>query len=164
MWLLLAFSCLGYPFRHLGLAIEQSIKDKVNSGSTCVDLAAKKVRRLDPTSGRWSECTSSAIKPDDLIRVAPGEIIPVDGVFEGNGDAWLNEGSKNGENDESSPSWIKKTVQVFAGMLVPQGMHFEYRAKATVSNSELARMDKDIEDGSKKENKAPIKFIQPGDR
>ena len=147
-----------FGFRHLGLAIEQSIKDKVNSGSTCVDLAAKKVRRLDPTSGRWSECTSSAIKPDDLIRVAPGEIIPVDGVFEGNGDAWLNEGSKNGENDESSPSWIKKTVQVFAGMLVPQGMHFEYRAKATVSNSELARMDKDIEDGSKKENKAPIEL------
>ena len=144
-----------FGFRHLGIAIEQSIKDKVNSGLSCVDLAAKKVRHLDPTSGRWSECLSSDIKPGDLIRVAPGEIIPVDGIFEGNGDAWLDTTSKNGE---STPSLIKKTDQIFAGMLVPQGMHFEYRAKATVTHSELARMDQDIEDGSKKENKAPIEL------
>lgn len=80
-WLPMMFEAglLIYGFRHIGIAIEETIKEKISSAQF-QDRAPKKVRRL--TASGMDELELNQIKPGEVIVINAGEIIPIDGYCE----------------------------------------------------------------------------------
>lgn len=68
-----------FGFRHLGKAIEESIKQKTTNGLYLRDLAIRKVAKHDGDK-TIADYPVAQLKPGDVITVNPGEIIPVDGI------------------------------------------------------------------------------------
>ena len=80
-WLPMMFEAglLIYGFRHIGIALENTIKEKIGSAKF-QDRAPKTVRLQ--TQGGLVDTPLAQIQPDQIIMVNPGEIIPLDGVCE----------------------------------------------------------------------------------
>lgn len=78
-WLPMMFEVglLIYGFRHIGIAIENTIKEKISSAQ--FQDRAPKIVKLSTKNG-ITETPLYQIKPDDVIIISPGEIIPVDGI------------------------------------------------------------------------------------
>lgn len=80
-WLPMMFEAglLIYGFRHIGIAIEETIKEKINSAQF-QDRLPKKVKLI--TAKGLQETELHQIRPEDCILIHPGEIIPLDGFCE----------------------------------------------------------------------------------
>jgi Cu2+-exporting ATPase len=154
-WLpmMLEAGLLIFGFRHLGKAIEESIKQKMTSGLLFKDRGVptviKKIEQNDVSS--WIECPSSELQIGDIIRVQRGERIPIDGTCE----------SENSSIYETIvkgaiiPSLIQKGKPIFAGMKVPDDVGFiEIKVDRPVSQSYLALLDQKIAQANTE--KAPI--------
>jgi len=139
-WLPMMFEVglLIYGFRHIGIAIEDTIKEKI--GSAKFQDRAPKVVRLQTTSG-IEDTALQLIVPNDVIVVFPGEIIPLDGLCE----------------EESSiydtiikgailPRYFHAEEKVLAGMrLADNASPLRIRVSKTQKQSYLARLDEGIE-------------------
>lgn len=138
-WLPMMFeaSLLIFGFRHVGLAIEESIKEKINPRNF-KDRAPKKVTKI--LADEESIITLDRIQAGDLIKISPGEIIPVDGVC-------TSETSLYNTIVSGSPLSHNYPIdsKVLAGMRVAEhAPPFTIRANKCFEKSYLARLDEGI--------------------
>jgi Cu2+-exporting ATPase len=154
-WLPMLFDAalLIFGFRHIGKAIEDTMKKKVMSGLTFRERTPKKIRKqIDETD---IEVDVDQLEIGNTIKVRGGQIIPVDGeCLDDN--ATLYDTIKTGN---TLPKRIQAGTRVFAGMKVADDMR-EMRIKvtATEENSYLAKLDKAIQQARMDQHKAPIEI------
>lgn len=138
-WLPMMFeaSLLIYGFRHVGLAIEETLKEKICSAQF-QDRAPKTVR-LVLNSGQH-EMPLSYIKPNDIIEVHPGELIPLDGICDT--DVLLYNTIISGS---TLPHRYVAGSKVLAGMrLAEDAQPLRIRITNKAQDSYLARLDTGI--------------------
>jgi len=148
-WLPMMFDAglLIYGFRHIGIAIEDSVKEKISTVKF-TDRAPKIVEKVTP-NGIINIATND-IKPKDQIRVQPGEIIPVDGICLDEHELYNTILGGN-----PLPQLYKSGDKILAGMrLSKHATPLNMEVVNDVSNSYLAKYDQCIEESLK--NKAPI--------
>jgi len=97
-----------------------------------------KVRQPD---GSWTEAEAKYVAVGAMVRVGPGERIPLDGEV-ANGQSTVNQAPITGE---SMPVPKSAGDPVFAGTINESGS-FEYRVTATANRSTLARIIKAVEE------------------
>ena len=92
-------------------------------------------RALAFVDGEWQEVDAGAVAVGQLVRVRPGERIPLDGVLK-SGSSTVNQAPITGE---SMP--VSKSVgdQVFAGTINDKGS-FEFEVTANTGQTTLARI------------------------
>ncbi|HAT1796525.1 TPA: cation-translocating P-type ATPase [Legionella pneumophila] len=138
-WLPMMFEAglLIYGFRHIGIAIEDTIKEKISSAKF-QDRASQKIRlyrQPDFKSARIEE-----VQPNDIIQVKPGELIPLDSVCEQ--DTLIYPTIITGA---IIPRQFRSGDKVLAGMrLANDAKPLTLRVLKTVKDSYLARLDESI--------------------
>lgn len=110
-------------------------------------LSPKYAEVLQP-SNQWQLVAVPNIKVGSVIRLKPGECVPLDGVVRV-GFSTVNQASISGE---SMPVSVKPNDKLFAGSINQEG-EIEYIATADENNSALARMLHNAE--SWQANRAP---------
>lgn len=154
-WLPMMFEAglLVFGFRHIGLAIEKSIKRKMELDKTFQHLLPFEVRIKCGTDA-VEQRALGLIAVNDVLLINPDEIIPVDGVALGE-DCWVYDTIKTGA---LLPRRLLKGEQLISGMrLAPNSAPLYLNATATVANSYLARLDNNIEKAH--EDKAPVEAV-----
>lgn len=138
-WLPMMFEAglLIYGFRHIGIAIEDTIKEKISSGQF-QDRAPKKVRRY--TVSDMDEIELHQIQTEEKILINPGEIIPVDGYCEN--DSTIYNTIITGA---ILPRHYRQGEKVLAGMrLADNANPLKMQVLRPASQSYLARLDAGI--------------------
>lgn len=154
-WLPMMFEAglLIYGFRHIGIAIEETIKEKISS-ARFQDRAPQKVLLYSATDTKDVELHQ--IKPDDIIIINPGEIIPLDGYCEENSiiyDTILT--------GAILPRFFNSGEKALAGMKVAEDAYpLKIRVLRTAKESYLARLDKGIADSLVEKAPLEIKTTQ----
>jgi Cd2+/Zn2+-exporting ATPase len=97
-------------------------------------LSPKQAEVLQP-SGQWQLVAVANITAGSMIRLKPGECVPLDGIVRV-GSSTINQASISGE---SMPVRVKPNDKLFAGSINQEG-EIEYIATADESHSVLARM------------------------
>ena len=90
--------------------------------------------------GQWREVLAKTVTLDALVRVKPGERVPLDGVIV-EGQTTINQAPITGE---SMPVAKQPGDTVFAGTINERGA-FDYRVTALQSNSTLSRIIKSVQ-------------------
>lgn len=140
-----------FGLRHLGKAVEDSMKTKVLSGLKMRARATKKVKLM--RDNEEEAFAADELIPNDIITIYPGEIIPVDGVA-------LNEASLFTTNitGSPSPSLFRPNNPVLAGSKVAEHSGpIKIRVKHTEQHSYLARVDENLKNAHKE--KAEIEHV-----
>jgi Cu+-exporting ATPase len=112
-------------------------------------LAAKTARRVTADGKSEEDVPLEAVKPGDLLRVRPGEKIPVDGV--------LTEGSSNVDESMITGEPLpvaKATGDSVAGATINQTGTFVMRAEKTGSDTLLSRIVQMVAEAQR--SRAPI--------
>jgi Cu2+-exporting ATPase len=138
-----------YGFRHIGIAIENTIKEKIGT-ARFQDRAAKIVQLK--IANKRVDTPIEQIKPNDIIVISPGEIIPLDGSCE-------NESSIYDTilTGATLPRLYRKNEKILAGMrLAEHAKPLEMRVSKEIQRSYLARLDARIEKAAL--DKAPIEI------
>lgn len=138
-WLPMMFEAglLIYGFKHIGSAIQDTIKEKINS-SRFQDRAPKVVRFFTENTLRSKKLADVLI--DDVIEVHPGEIIPLDGICEDDGRIY-----NTIITGAPLPRYFPSGEKVFAGMRVAKdSIPLKIRVTRDKKNSYLARLDEGI--------------------
>ncbi|PAW68406.1 MAG: cation-transporting ATPase PacS [Opitutia bacterium Tous-C1TDCM] len=133
----------------LGQIIEQRAHARTDAAiRALLDLAPRTARRLD-AAGRESEVPVGEIRPGDVLRVRPGEAIPVDGTLL-DGTSAVDESMLTGE-----PVPVEKSApaKVSAGTLNTSGT-FTFRAVRVGGDTLLAGIVRLVEAAQNSE--API--------
>lgn len=140
-WLPMMFEAglLIFGFRHLGVAIEDSLKIKVAGKSFQDRLPAKVEVLIDEEQMESREL--AAIKVDDVLLLHADDLIPVDGIC-------LDEESLVYDSIDSGaiiPRRIKRGERLLAGMRLAEGAaSFRLQVTAIAADSYLARLDANI--------------------
>lgn len=92
------------------------------------------------TDAGWEEMPAAEIKVDAIVRVKPGERIPLDGIITG-GQSTINQAPITGE---SMPIEKKAGDAIFAGTINERGA-FEFRVTANKGNTTLARIIRSVQ-------------------
>lgn len=92
------------------------------------------------TDGGWQEMPAAEIKIDAIVRVKPGERIPLDGIIT-SGQSSINQAPITGE---SMPVEKKSGDAIFAGTINERGA-FEFRVTANKGNTTLARIIRSVQ-------------------
>jgi P-type Cu2+ transporter len=138
-WLPMMFDAglLIFGFRHIGLGIEDSIKQKMG-------LSAKFQHRLPKEvviEGGVEKKSLDTIKVNDILLIKPGEIIPVDAIYDGDESAIFD----TIVTGSTLPRRVVKGEQLLAGMSVAlDGKPLRIRVTAATEDSYLSRLDKNI--------------------
>lgn len=90
--------------------------------------------------GGWQEMPAAEIKIDAIVRVKPGERIPLDGIIT-SGQSSINQAPITGE---SMPVEKKSGDAIFAGTINERGA-FEFRVTANKGNTTLARIIRSVQ-------------------
>jgi Cu2+-exporting ATPase len=137
-----------FGFRYIGKAIEASAKKAVVSQISFRDRTPDEVSVIDDKN-RISQRKLSDIELGDVITIAPGQVIPLDGSS-------VNDASvyKTIITGSTLPEKVKADEKLLAGMQVTGTSALQLRVTATEENSYLAKMDKEICEAEQK--KAPI--------
>ncbi|CEG55842.1 heavy metal translocating P-type ATPase [Legionella fallonii] len=138
-WLPMMFeaSLLIYGFRHIGIAIEDTIKEKISSVKF-KDRAPKIVNLL--LQNTIIKTPLFQIKPDDTLIVNPGEIVSVDGICKG--ETWLYNTITTGA---ILPRRFHPGDKIFAGMRVAEkSPPLQIQVTKPQKESYLARLDANI--------------------
>jgi|GEM_PF-1068407 len=151
-WLpmMLEAGLLIFGFRHIGQAIEESVKQKMTLDKRFQDELPRRVRFcLSPKQGEMRSLSS--IMPGDILRIEPGELIPLDGECLSE---WAEIYDVN-HNGSTEPQEIQAGKHLNSGMrLCEHSPPILLRVTASVAHSHLARLDQCIEMANSK--KAPI--------
>jgi len=132
----------------LGKYLETRSKGKASAAiERLADLAPKTA--IVVSGGRDVELPVEEVSPGDLVRVRPGERVPVDGVV-AEGEPSLDESMLTGE---SLPADKAPGASVY-GATVNGGTMFTFRATAVGSDTALARIVRLVEEAQG--SKAPI--------
>lgn len=125
----------------LAEAIEARAVDRACNAIQSLLAMAPEVATVRQPDGRWASQPVAAVALDAVLRVRPGERLPMDGVIT-EGSTSINQAPVTGE---SIP--VDKTVgdPVFAGTINDSGS-FECRVTALASNSTLARIIHAVEE------------------
>jgi Cd2+/Zn2+-exporting ATPase len=91
--------------------------------------------------GSWQQTPATRVLVGQIVRVRPGERVPLDGVLT-SGSSSVNQAPITGE---SMPVEKKIGDQVFAGTVNERGT-FEFRVTAKASNTTLARIIKTVQE------------------
>lgn len=97
--------------------------------------------KLQQPDGAWREVEAKLVAVGALVRVGPGERVPLDGELV-SGQSTVNQAPITGE---SMPIPKSAGDPVFAGTINESGS-FDYRVTATASRSTLARIIKAVEE------------------
>ncbi len=154
-WLPMMFDVglLIYGFRHIGIAIEDAIKEKINSAKF-QDRAPKIVNLF--LQNTVIKTPLFQIKPDDIIVINPGEIIPVDGVCLE--ETWLYNTITTGA---ILPRRFNPENKVLAGMRVAENAKpLHIKVTASLKESYLARLDANIANSIAQKTPLEIKTQQ----
>lgn len=104
-------------------------------------------------NGGWSEVAASQVQVGQIVRVRPGERIPLDGVVT-SGTSFVNQAPITGE---SVPVAKKSGDGVFAGSINERGA-FEFRVSSASGDTTLARIIRAVQEAQSQ--RAPIqRFI-----
>lgn len=150
-WLPMMFEAglLIYGFRHIGLAIEENLKEKIRPGRF-QDRAGQTIRLALKSSVQ--EIPLSYAKAQDLIEVHPGELIPLDGLCEH--DTTIYNTIISGS---TLPHHYRQGAKVLAGMrLAPDAQPLKIKVTNNAQTSYLARLDAGIEQSMLE--KAPLEL------
>jgi len=121
----------------LGQIIEQRTHSRTDAAIRgLMQLAPKTAHRIRPSDGSEEDVPVDQIRPGDLLRVRPGESLPVDGVLLGGETAEVSESMLTGE-----PLPVEKRAgdSLSAGTLNTTGS-FTYRAERVGSDTLLAQI------------------------
>lgn len=151
--MMLETGLLIFGFRHLGIALEESIKNNINSKISFKDRTPLKIlKKINSSSEKqsdeelsddssWSEFSTHDLQVNDIIRVPCNKIIPIDGIC-------LNINTsiyKTIITGRTIPTSIKKGEKILAGMKVPEDVTFiEILVTKKINDSYLARLDQRI--------------------
>lgn len=151
-WLPMMFEAglLIYGFRHVGLAIEESLKKKINH-SRFQDRAPAKVKRcLRDTK---EETNLEQIEPGDVIEIGPGELIPIDGYCDND-----SMGYDTIITGAILPRALTRGEKVLAGMrLAEKAPSLKIKVMRPAQQSYLVRLDENIAQSMRE--KAPLEII-----
>lgn len=151
-WLPMMFEAglLIFGFRHIGLAIEESIKQKMALDKTFQNRLPSEVTIwLSDEQHETRELASVLI--DEILWIKPGEIIPLDGLalYE---DTLIDDSIITGA---IKPRVFKRGQCLLSGMrLAPGADPLKFQVTASIKDSYLARLDRNIERAN--HEKAPI--------
>lgn len=125
----------------LAEAIESLSLDRARNAIRKLMAMAPETATVKADDGRWLEALAKEVSVGALVRVGPGERIPLDGELT-EGSSAVNQAPITGE---SLP--VEKTPgdQVFAGTINGTGS-FEYRVTKTADESTLARIIHAVEE------------------
>lgn len=150
-WLPMMFEAglLIFGFRHIGLAIEESIKDKLGLDRTYQSDLPQHVQVLK--DGVEESRELALIEVDEIIVIQPGGIIPLDGICLSD-DNWIDDNIISGA---IIPRRLKKGEHLLSGMRLPlNASPLVLQVKAAKNESYLARLDRGIAEAYME--KAPI--------
>lgn len=134
-----------------GRAIEERAKNSTASAiRSLIELAPKTARIINGSDENIVPI--AALEQGDIIKVEPGEKIPVDGITK-SGEAFIDESMITGE-----PIPARKTegCNVYAGTMVKSGSML-FRAEATGDETVLARIIKTVQEAQG--SKAPVQRV-----
>jgi P-type Cu2+ transporter len=140
-WLPMMFAAglLIFGFRHLGLAIENSLKLKI-AGKNFQDRLPREVEVIVDDS-LLEKRSLAAIKVGDILLLHAGDIIPVDGICL-TGESLVYDTIIKGS---VVPRLLRPGGRLEAGMRLAEGAEtIKLQAKATAANSYLAKLDANI--------------------
>ena len=122
-------------------AIEARAVDRARNAIKGLLEMAPEQAAVQQADGSWSDLPVAAVALDAIVRVRPGERVPMDGVVSA-GNSSINQAPVTGE---SIP--VDKAVgdPVFAGTINETGT-FEFKVTALASNSTLARIIHAVEE------------------
>ena len=153
-WLPMMFEAglLIFGFRHLGKAIEESLKQKTVSGLNFRERTMLEVEVYK--QGIVRKCLVSQLLPNNVIIVRKGEVIPIDGEC-------LDEASSLYDTivtGANLPRRIKRGEMILAGMKVADDVDWmQIKVTRQASDSYLARLDNKIMQANME--KAPIETV-----
>ncbi len=133
----------------LGQILEQRAHARTDAAVRALVALAPKVAHRVGADGREEDIPLDAVQPGDLLRVRPGEHVPVDGRLDG-GAAEIDEAMLTGE---PVPAAKAKGDRVHAGTLNSTGS-FTLRAEQVGRDTLLARIIRLVEQAQ--ESEAPI--------
>jgi Cu2+-exporting ATPase len=138
-----------FGFRHLGLAIEKSIKTTTGLRQMFKDRLPKEVQQW--MNNCYSASSLSKVEAGARLLILPGEIIPLDG-YSDTESSMLLETIVTGN---PLPRHIKRGEQVLAGMYLAEGAQpLEMVVTANVKQCYLTRLDERIAEANV--SKAPL--------
>ncbi|MGQ3891573.1 heavy metal translocating P-type ATPase [Legionella sp. CNM-4043-24] len=141
-----------FGFRHVGQAIEESVKRSMSLDKKFQDDLPKRVRVCLPENKCWRALTE--IVPGDILRIEAGELIPVNGECLNDG-ADLYDTIKTGASQARAAS---RGEPLLSGMRLHETSRPMYiRATATMTSSHLAVLDQNI--ALANSEKAPIQEV-----
>lgn len=150
-WLPMMFEAglLIYGFRHIGIAIEETIKEKISSAQF-QDRAPRQVKLLTPQGIK--DAPLEQIKPDDILIIHPGDLIPLDGYCDN--DSIIYNTIITGA---ILPRHFRSGEKVLAGMrLAEDAPTLRLRVLRPTKQSYLARLDEGISQSINE--KAPLEI------
>ncbi len=136
----------------LGQVLEMRAREKTGSAIKALLGLAPKTARIVRDDGSEEEIPMSLVKPGDLLRVRPGEKIPVDGVVE-EGGSTVDESMVTGE---PLPA-VKKPGDPVTGATVNGTGSFLMRASRVGSDTLLSQIVKMVSEAQR--SRAPIQGL-----
>ncbi len=136
----------------LGKLLEERAKSNTSSAlKNLIGLQPKRVWKILP-NGSETEISVSEVMPGDILRVKPGNKIPVDGTVT-SGTSFIDESMINGE-----PMAVEKTIdsKVLAGTLNQKGS-FRFRADKVGGDTVLSQIIRMVKEAQG--SKAPIQSL-----
>lgn len=130
-------------------AIEARAVERARQAITSLMALAPDEAEIRQSDGRWQRVAASAVAIGDVVRVRPGERLPLDGTVL-NGESAINQAPITGE---SLPVDKGPGDEVFAGT-INQGGALEIQVTAPASLSTLARIIQAVEEAQA--SRAPI--------
>jgi P-type Cu2+ transporter len=138
-------------FISLGKLLEEKAKSNTSSAiKKLMGLQPKTVRVI--VDGKEQEIPVSAVQPDYIILVRPGEKIPVDGIVT-TGSSFVDESMITGE---PVPVQKEKDNKVFAGTVNQKGS-FQFLAQKVGNDTMLAHIIKMVQEAQG--SKAPVQKL-----
>lgn len=150
-WLPMMFdvALLIYGFRHLGQVIEESIKHSLACAIRFQDRIPSQVEKIVHQQTLW--VAVDELSPGDIIRVPPGQVVPVDGQSSLDSIGLI----KTIVNGSLAPITVLKDEEVLAGTEVPiDAAPLLLTVSKPAEQSYLACLDKEMSLERKK--KAPL--------
>ncbi|HEX2548697.1 MAG TPA: hypothetical protein VHM20_02645, partial [Gammaproteobacteria bacterium] len=152
-WLPMMFDApiLIYAFRHIGKAIQEKAKKTEFEQTSFRNHAPAFVKKI----GEKNKVPLHSIKPDNIIIVMGGEIIPLDGICLTK-EIILDTSIRDGESEHK----VTKGEPLFAGMRVPKDIPLvKMQVTRTEKDSNLAAMEDSVKDDDSEEKKAKLQKI-----
>lgn len=142
--MMLEAGLLIFGFRHLGIAIADAFKANLVETAYLQDDAPGTVKRQQ-ANGQVEDVPLESIQPGDTLLLYPGDMLPVDGMFE-SGAGMISKLYQTGSN-QSEAFVCKQRLDAGTKLLAVSGEEaLLFRARAAACDSFLAREDQAILD------------------